>query len=184
MVKNIQPWQHIDTRVLFKHPRFTILEEDVILPSGQATKWWGFADSLDTVCAICIDDKQRVLVSYQYNPVPRRTVSEFPGGTIHPNESRIDALRRELVEETGLYAHKAIEIGSFLVNNRRSSAQCYVYYVSETESESPDWDDEEIIQTEWVDSSVFEQAIVDGRFDNGTMLAAWSIFRAWKGFEQ
>lgn len=177
---NIQHWEHIDIRVLFEHPRFTILEEDVILPSGQVIQWWRFGDFPDAVCAICIDGQQRVLVSYQYNPAPRCIVPEFPGGAIRPNESRVNALRRELLEETGLCAYKVIEMGSFLVNNRHSSGRCYVYYVGETEGGLTDWDDEEIIQTEWIELSVFEQAIVEGRFDNGTMLAAWSIFRAWE----
>ena len=120
----VKPWPVLASRILFSHPRLTILEDTVLLPSGQQTEWLRFPDSRDVVAIICLDQHHRVLVAYQYNAGPRQVVDEFPGGGVAPEESYMEGARRELSEEVGIYAHDLQEIGAFLLNNRRWSGRC------------------------------------------------------------
>lgn len=125
--ERIKPSRREITRLLLDHPYCRIVEDVLILPSGQQEAWWRFDGTTEAACVICQDANGRVLVAYQYNNAPQMVVDEFPGGSIEGGESGIEAARRELLEETGIYAHSIREIGSFLANNRRSAERMRVF---------------------------------------------------------
>ena len=175
---DIQPWKRIKTRKLFEHFRFTIVEDTVILPSGKHANWWRFTNRPDVVSIICMNEQLEILVAYQYNNAPQHIVAEFPGGMMEEGESDTDTAKRELMEEVGFYPHTLKKIGTFLMQNRHSPVQCRVFFATDLETKHLPSDDEEFIQTEWIDIATFEKRIVIGEFNNGTMLAAWSIFKA------
>ena len=177
MPSHIQPWEHIDSTVLFDHPRCRVIEDRVRLPSGHETGWLRVQDGRDYVKVICVDDEGRVLVASQYNHPARRVVHEFPGGQVNPGESFSDAARRELVEEMGLHPHELVELGSFLANNRRSDVRCGVFVARNFEQRATNLDDEEHFAFEWLPVAEIDGRIREGSFENGVLLAAWALFR-------
>ncbi|HNT76795.1 MAG TPA: NUDIX hydrolase [Anaerolineae bacterium] len=177
MRETVKPWPVLASRTLFSHPRLTILEDTVLLPSGHQTTWLRFPDSRDVVAIICLNHEKQILVAYQYNAGPRQVVDEFPGGGVATNESYLEGARRELLEEVGIYAHEFQEIGAFLVNNRRWSGRCRVFVATQIETRQAAPDAEEFISYEWLSVEQIEQQIRDGVLENGTLLAAWTLFR-------
>jgi 8-oxo-dGTP pyrophosphatase MutT (NUDIX family) len=177
MRDNLKPWPVLASRILFSHPRLTILEDTVLLPSGQQTTWLRFPNSRDVVAIICLDHNNRVLVAYQYNAGPRQIVDEFPGGGVAEGESYEAGARRELLEEVGIYAHTLQEIGAFLLNNRRWSGRCRVFVASQLEERQATPDAEEFISYEWLTIAEVEQQMRVGTLENGAVLAAWTLFR-------
>lgn len=176
MRHTLPAWPVLASRTIFVHPRLTLVEETVRLPSGQETEWLRYADSGDVVCVICLDEG-RVLVAYQYNPAPRRVVEEFPGGGIAPGETIEEGARRELLEEIGLYAHRLERSGAFLLNNRRWSGRCHMVVATELEQRQASPDPEEVIAFEWLSATEVDAQIRSGAFENGSFLAAWGLYR-------
>lgn len=171
------PWQQLHSRVVFDHPRLSLVEDTVVLPSGKQTEWLRFQDRQDFVLVICVDPAHRILLSRQYCHPVGRVVHEFPGGLVDAGESHMEAARRELMEEVGWYAHQLDNIGTFLPHVRRSSGRALLYVATDLEERHLPADSEEFIAYEWVDVATLEARMRSGELDNGHLHAAWNLFR-------
>ena len=177
MKPDLPEWKRLKTEEVFRHPYITLLEDTVVLPSGQESKWLRW-EGLGTACIVCVNEKREVLVSYQYNNAPQRVVEEFPGGGIRKNEVPSQAARRELEEEVGLHAGKIEKIGQFLSSNRRTDNLCHVFLATDLAQGAARPDDSEIVETEWVEVAELDRRIAEGTIENGHMLAVWTLFKS------
>jgi ADP-ribose pyrophosphatase YjhB (NUDIX family) len=60
-----------------------------------------YAGSKPTACALCVDERGRALLARRADD-PFRGRWDLPGGFLEEGEHPLDALRRELLEETGM----------------------------------------------------------------------------------
>ena len=77
------------------------LENDGRRARCSACGFVAYAHSDPTACALVFDDEGRVLLARRARE-PDRGKWDVPGGFIEEDEAPLDALRRELLEETGL----------------------------------------------------------------------------------
>jgi 8-oxo-dGTP pyrophosphatase MutT (NUDIX family) len=180
-----EPWRTTASRVVFTHPWHpTLVEDDVVTPGGVALTWLRWADGRegparpDPVLAICVDADGRVLLARQWCQGPQRVVAEFPGGNTDPAETYEDAIRRELMEEVGLFPHRLTAIGRTLISTRRSSAGLRWFVATDLERRSLPSDPGEEIAVEWVRPEEIDRRIAAGDLDSGSLLAGWALFRA------
>ena len=73
-----------------------------------------YANAAPASCAICVDDEGRVLLTRR-RWEPYAGMWDLPGGFLGEDEHPLDALRRELSEETGLEVEPDEWFGAFLV---------------------------------------------------------------------
>lgn len=172
-----EAWQQVDSRLIFDHPRLSLIEDTVILPSGRQTEWLRFAPQRDFVMLICVNADQQILLARQYCHPVGEVIHEFPGGLANDGESYEEAARRELMEEVGWYPHQLEQIGAFLPHVRRSSRHGRVFVATELEERHLPSDQEEFIACEWVDIPTLEARMQAGEFTNGHVHAAWNMFR-------
>jgi ADP-ribose pyrophosphatase YjhB (NUDIX family) len=75
--------------------------EDGLRANCPACAYRAYANSKPTACAVCADAEGRVLLARRGNE-PDKGKWDLPGGFLEEGEHPLAALRRELLEETGL----------------------------------------------------------------------------------
>ena len=69
---------------------------------------------IGAVCVIPVTENNEVIVERQYRYPLDRVILEIPAGKLDaPDEDRLSAIKRELIEETGYTADEWTEIGDF-----------------------------------------------------------------------
>jgi ADP-ribose diphosphatase len=176
----IEKWKFLDRTELLKHPRMTIVEDDVELPSGVKTKYIRHAPGASqTVCILAFNDKNEVLISREYSYPPDEVLYQLPGGMIEKGEDVLTAANRELNEEAGFAARDYQVIGSFFRDNRRSEAKQFVVLAKELYAAAAEADPEEFIENKWVSLDDLDALIAEGEIQISYMLAALTLYRVW-----
>jgi ADP-ribose pyrophosphatase len=172
-------WKKLKTTPLLLHPRLTVHEDDVILPSGHKTKYLYFAHQRGAACVIALNKEGKILLQKEYSYPPNTWLYHFPGGTIDKEESHDKTAIRELSEEAGL-AGDLSYIGWFYINNRRSDMKFHVYMAENLVEHKGTLDPEEVIEQHWFSEEEIFSLIARGDVTNSSLLAAWSLYTAKK----
>lgn len=172
-------WKKISRSVLLKHPRLTVVEDVVELPSNHRTTYIHFGKSNHAAQVIALSEEGKILVQREYSYPPNRWLYQFPGGAVETGESPKAGALRELAEEAGLTGslHK---IGWFYMDNRRRSSKLYVFTAQHLEVAIAKKDIEEDFESYWCTEEQIDAMISRGEIINYSMLAAWALYKASK----
>jgi ADP-ribose pyrophosphatase YjhB (NUDIX family) len=171
-------WKRLSSKVILKHPRITLIEDKVKLPTGEKTTYLKF-NEIRAATLICLKGK-KILLQKEYSYPPNKILLEFPGGAISLNKSARQEANRELMEETGLKAGRLKLLGKYLMNNRRSRTLMYVYLATNLIKKSLPGDLEENTEQFWFTEGEIDKFIKNGKFENAYSLAAWSLYKVHK----
>jgi len=124
------------------------------------------------------DDGRLVLVS-QYRYLKDKLSIEFPCGGIADKETPTEAVKRELMEETGYQAKEFIKVGNFESSNGLLKDDFHIYIGMELEKVS-----EPVLEINGEELEVilrrpdeFEEMIRRGDIWDGQTLASWTLAR-------
>ena len=173
-------YKQLSSRVVFEHPRMTLIEDEVLLPNGQIGIYLKRRERGHGVTVICRNEDGRLLAEKDYSYVPNTMLYQFPGGGIDLNEAPEEGANRELTEEAGLRANRLTLLGRYYLDHRKSAEWMYVYLAEELEPATCDTDDpyEGVIDLFWLTEDEIDAMIREGEIVNAPMLAAWAIYRA------
>lgn len=182
MVKanKIKKWHRSSRKILYKHPRITLVEDVVILPDGNKVPYLLYDGENNSVTIICIKNG-KVLLQQEYSYPVDGAPYQFPGGKINSRESIKAAAVRELTEESGLRVSvKNIkQLGWYYKNNRRSNSKMFVVLAKGDFSQvAVRPDKEEEIISKWVLIKEFEKMLAEGEFVNYSVLSAWTLYKS------
>jgi ADP-ribose pyrophosphatase len=171
-------WQKINSKQIFKHPRITLLEDEVRLPDGNTTSYLSFSNAADSVTVLCVQDG-KVLIQQEYSYPVDEVMYQLPGGKVEPGEDIMESIHRELCEESGYAAKDLQQLGWYYPDNRRSGRKMYVFLATDVEEcEQEGGDAEEFITSEWMGIAELEHKIVNGEIVNYSILTAWALYKA------
>jgi 8-oxo-dGTP diphosphatase len=80
----------------------------------SACGYVAYANPAPAACALCVDDEGRILLTRRAWE-PYAGMWDLPGGFLQEDEHPLDALRRELLEETGLEVEPTGWFGAFML---------------------------------------------------------------------
>lgn len=95
-------WKKISQRRIRVNRFRQFIKKEFRLPHGYRGNFY-ISGGADVVCALVMTSDGRVVLAKQFRPGPERVMWELPGGAVEPGESPIEAVRREVREETGYH---------------------------------------------------------------------------------
>ena len=92
-------------------PWMNIIAREVEFSPGDEPQIYHAVDQADYVSIVAVTADGKLPVVRQYRPAIEGFSWELPAGLVDPGESPVDSCRRELLEETGLYARAIHPLG-------------------------------------------------------------------------
>lgn len=96
----LQKWEKKSTEIVFSKYGRAIERRDYVLPNGKLSDYYVLRVG-SPVCVLALTDKNEVILAKQFRVGPEEIIMELPGGGLHESEEPLEAIKRELFEETG-----------------------------------------------------------------------------------
>lgn len=175
-------WKRLRTATLLEHPRFNIVEDDVILSEGGEAKYLRFEGQRDYV-TIVAEHQGRFAMLWEYSYPLDEWLWQFPEGMLRPDEDPASGAARELVEETGWTPGHVDVIGMNYGNHRRSRQKNHVVRAGElTQTHTPTGDPEEAgTETHWLTKRDVWDKVARGEIRQKNTLAALGLYLVLQG---
>lgn len=179
ILENNIMWKTLSSKKIISNKNLVIVEDKVLLPSGIKTTYLRFEYKTDAVLVIVTRKDGKILLEKEYSYPQNTELYQFPAGALNQKETPLDGVNRELVEETGILAEKLKEIGTFLLDNRHSTAKVHVF-LGEMREKKPlklHIDNEEDIKSFWFSETEIDNMIKNGDILIFPVLSAWSMYK-------
>lgn len=98
--RKVIPWKEINRREVFNRYGKKIDEVVFEMPEGHHSEYI-IRKCSEVVCILPITTDKQVILARQFRPGPKQIMLELPGGGIEKGETALEAVKRELLEETG-----------------------------------------------------------------------------------
>jgi 8-oxo-dGTP pyrophosphatase MutT (NUDIX family) len=174
-------WKKISSTNLFKHPRLTVSEDEVLLPNGEKTSYLLYSEGSDYITIIAKNNDDRYALISEYSYPLDGDMLQFPEGKCDKNELPEVSAKREFAEETGYNAKNTKILGSLPKSHRRDTIiQIVVLATDLYESDEVHHRDAEEIglDLQWVTKDEINQLIAQGLLVQRNTLAAWALYTA------
>jgi ADP-ribose pyrophosphatase len=146
----IAPEETVRSEVVYRGRLITVRRDTVRLRSGK-TGEREIVEHAPVVAMIPLDEDGKLLMVRQYRKAVEQVLLELPAGSIEEGETPEDAVRREMVEETG-YEPRIIRLVTDLYPSPGISDEVmHMYLVSDMTGEGHPTEPADEIEVERVD---------------------------------
>jgi ADP-ribose pyrophosphatase len=169
---------HAHPSVIHEHTVFTglgfqVVQENIQLATGRTRRHLTVRHP-GAVVLLPYDTDETLLVIEQYRYSLRRTLLEFPAGTIEPGEPPLACAQRELAEEVGRAARRWESLGELHPAPGFCDEVQYCFFATELTPYVAQRDEDEVIEIVPMRSTQVEQAIRDGHMTDGKSIALYT----------
>ncbi|NTB05217.1 NUDIX hydrolase [Agrobacterium tumefaciens] len=184
VISNAAPWKVVKTHTVHDAPPYLKLSvETVELPDGRVVDDYHQVHLPDYSIAVPILVDGSILTLWQYKHGARCYSMTFPAGHVEPGEDAVEAMLRELREETGYVAEKAIGFGSYTVSGNQGCGRAHLFALTGCRPVGvADHDDLETFDLKVMTVEEINAAVDQGHCTILPQLAVWLATRAHFGF--
>lgn len=169
----IQKWQKLSSRYLVKEKWATLRVDTCKLQNGKIKDDYYVLEYGNWVNAIAVTADHKIILVSQYRHAADIISLEVPGGMIDGDESPEDAVKRELLEETGYsFTHSEL-IATLYPNPATSNNITFTYLLTGgIKTHDQELDEHEILNVEEYTIAEIKQLLLDNKIDQALHSAA------------
>lgn len=161
----------LDSKQIFDGRVVKLFVDTVELPDGQvATR--EIVRHPGAVCVIPVTDDKKAVMVRQFRYPFEKVLLEIPAGKLEPNEDPLEAVVRELEEESGAVAGKIEHIGTMYTTVAIIDEKIDMYLATDLTFVNSHPDEEEFLEVEKVPLSTLVDMVMSGEIkDAKTQIA-------------
>lgn len=164
--------EKIDSTEIYKGKSFSFHSDTIRLPDGRTAKK-DYVKYPEAVAIIPFLDDDRIILVQQYRYPVGQLVYEIPAGKMDdPEETKLEAAHRELLEETGYRAKSFEFLFSYYPCVGYSTEIIHVFKAAQMQEEQQFLDEDEFINTKIVSWADALQMIRKGEINESKTILA------------
>lgn len=161
----------ISSEIIYEGAIMNVRRDKVTAPKGQAYR--EIVEHNGAVAAVALTDEGNIVMVKQYRYACGRPILEIPAGKIDKGETDpVNAMRRELREETGYTAEQILHLGDVNPSCAYSEEVIHLYLMRDLTPGEQDLDDDEALEVlEMPFDEVYDMAVRGELVDSKTLAA-------------
>lgn len=169
----ILKWQRLSSRYLVKEQWATLRVDTCDLQNGVVKDDYFVLEYPNWVNAVALTTDNKIIMVRQYRHAGDIISLEIPGGVIDGTEQPEDAIRRELLEETG-YSFQTLElIATLYPNPATANNVTYTYLLKGgVKTDEQHLDEHEILNVEKYSIEEVKQLLLENKIDQSLHASA------------
>lgn len=161
----------INSRQIFDGVVVKLFVDDVELPDGKKAIR-EIVRHPGAVCVIPVDEDENVIMIKQFRYPFSEVLLEVPAGKLEPNEDPLEAVKRELEEESGVNAESVEYIGTMYTTVAILDEKIHMYLATGLTYKNAHPDDGEFLEVVKIPLKTLVEMVMDGKIpDSKTQIA-------------
>ena len=173
--------KQLDSTLIYDGDLLHLYKDNVLLPNGKRFTR-EYIKHCVAVAVVAMDDDGKIVIEHQFRYPFHKEMIEVPAGKLdYEGEDLLEAVKRELFEETGITAQKYEYLCPFFPVCAYSTETIHLFYATGLSfSDKRDLDTDESINIEMVPIKDVVQMIYDGKIEDAKTQAA--VLHVWSRF--
>lgn len=171
-------WTIVNEETVFSaKPYVEVTCQHIVTDSGVEVRDYYQVKMPDFAMACALTPDGQVITLWQYKHGSRRYGLTFPAGEFL-NEQPAEAMRRELLEETGYDAEAVVDLGYYAVSGNQGCGNAYLYLMTGCRPVAePDSGDLETMELRLMSIADVDAAVLRGDIAVLPHVALWALAR-------
>ncbi len=170
-------WTILHSQYALNERWIKVRQDRCRMPDGTIVDPYYVLEYPDWVNVLALDKEQNVILTRLYRHGIGKTVLELPSGSVDPNETPLETVERELLEETGYRFEQVIQTSVVSPNPGNHANRAYSFLATGGEKiAEPSFDESEEIETFLVSLEEFKKMLA-----NNELVQAMHVSAAFYG---
>jgi 8-oxo-dGTP pyrophosphatase MutT (NUDIX family) len=161
---------------VYRSPWLNVCIDDVAIPNGRQIEHHVLKFPKPSVGAVAVDGQGRTLLLWRHRYITDTWGWEIPAGWGDPGESLVDAVRREIEEETGYRANDIRRMIEYKPIAGISTMHYTTFLASDLVRIGDPVDDSESTRVEWIRLTDVPRLADAGQITDGPSLTALAYY--------